>query len=156
MYMPGRRRGCGCRCRCGCGCKKKKRNTCVRILDQVVEQMMFLHDKKACTCLGRRRTCVTSRLLSFSTKLHPMCPCFWSLLPHMQHVSNVNSPASANIARRRPNNSHRVNSSPSQGEDLYIATAAQCLRRANIVKMSFLDAHTGFELALERCWSLKI
>ena len=30
------------------------------------------------------------------------------------------------------------------------------MRRANFVKMSFLDARTGFEPAQERCWSLKV
>ena len=38
-----------------------------------------------CTCLGQRRTYATSRLLSFSTPQHPMCPCFLHSSPHMQH-----------------------------------------------------------------------
>ena len=71
-------------------------------------------------------------------------------------VSSMNSPAGPKIARRRSKDSQRVNSSPSYRGDLKIAIAAQFLRRANFVKMSFLDAHTGFEAALERCWSLKV
>ena len=57
--------------------------------------MFFSVYKHACSCLGQRRTYATSRLLSFSTQLHYVFPCFLHLLPHMQHESSVNSPAGA-------------------------------------------------------------
>ena len=91
-------------------------------------------------CLRHRRTYATFRLLSFSTKLHPVCPCFQNVVPHVQHESSVNSPACENFARPRSKNSQRVHTSPSYRGDLYVAIAAHFLRGASFVKMSFLDA----------------
>ena len=111
-----------------------KRNTCNLICDQVVCHMMCFIVTSYMYCLGQRRTYATSRLLSFSTPRHPVCPCFLHSSPHMQHRVQCELARKPKIAGRRSKTSQRVHFFPSYRGDLKKSRAAQFLRRANFVK----------------------